>query len=173
MRELFKRVTPPEDIFPYSVVKELAGLFEKYFNYTLDECVYASLPNPFASSTADEYDPPTNLTLLDGSEMGQSLPLWTQIQPARQPQFIIAWDNDGDALPYGWNNGTNMYNTYTYATDLGIPFPIVPLPTTFINRNYTFKPTFFGCDANLTNTGDERSPIILYLGNAPYSAYTK
>jgi lysophospholipase len=155
-------------------VESLQKLFTKYFNYTLTEDVYTTMPNPFAlsSSTTNDDKPPANLTLLDGSEAGQSLPLWTQIQPARNPEFVIAWDGDQDAQPYAWSNGSNMYNSYIYATNHSIPFPIVPPVTTFINRNYTFKPTFFGCDAELTNTNDTSGPIVLYLPNAPYSSYT-
>lgn len=65
-----------------------------------------------------------------------------------------------------------MYNTYVSATDKGLPFPIVPPAATFMNKGYATRPTFFGCDANLTNTGDLAAPIVLYLPNAPYSAYT-
>jgi lysophospholipase len=41
-----------------------------------------------------------------------------------------------------------------------------------LNRNYTLKPTLFGCDINLTTTKSADSPIVLYVANAPYSAYT-
>jgi lysophospholipase len=41
-----------------------------------------------------------------------------------------------------------------------------------MNKGYGTRPTFFGCDANLTNTGDLTAPIVLYLPNAPYSAHT-
>lgn len=43
---------------------------------------------------------------------------------------------------------------------------------TMVNRNYTINPVFFSCDPLLTTTGDVDGPIVLYLGNAPYSAYT-
>jgi len=93
-------------------IEELQQGFSQIFNYTLTEHIYATMPNPFAKSSSVTNDdmPPVNLTLLDGSEAGQSLPLWPHIQPARDPEFIIAWDADGDALPYSWSNGTNLYN---------------------------------------------------------------
>lgn len=69
-------------------------------------------------------------------------------------------------------SGTNPYDTYVIATNNKLPFPIVPPPATFVNRGYTNKPTFFGCEANLTNTGDLSSPILAFMPNAPYSAYT-
>ncbi|KAF2154503.1 hypothetical protein K461DRAFT_265908 [Myriangium duriaei CBS 260.36] len=33
-------------------------------------------------------------------------------------------------------------------------------------------PVAFGCDAKLTNSNDLRAPIVMYMPNAPYSAYT-
>ncbi len=56
--------------------------------------------------------------------------------------------------------------------DVKIPFPIVPDATTMVHRNHSVLPLFFGCDASLTTTNDTSSPIVLYLVNAPYSAYT-
>ena len=165
---------PVEFTFPLDAIKAIEKGFKEVFGYTLEEDIYATLPNPFATvdSVDSNSDPPQNLTLLDSSEAGQSLPLWTQIQPARNVDFIIAWDADEDAHPYSWNNGTNPYDTYVIATNNSLPFPIVPPPATFVNRGYTNKPTFFGCEANLTNTGDLRAPILAFMPNAPYSAYT-
>jgi lysophospholipase len=65
-----------------------------------------------------------------------------------------------------------LYFTSVYAKQAGLPFPTVPPPTTFLARNYTFRPTFFGCNTSLTITGDNESPIVLYLTNAPYSWYS-
>jgi lysophospholipase len=109
--------------------------------------------------------------MVDGSEGGQTIPLWGQIQPARASNFIIAWEDTNDAPPYGWNNGTNIYHTYQQASAAGLPFPIVPPFSTFIHQKWFERPVFFGCDKRLTTTGDSRSPIVLYLAHAPYSAY--
>lgn len=51
-------------------------------------------------------------------------------------------------------------------------FPIVPSASTFIARNYTVNPAFFGCYANQTTTNDTQAPIIAWFGNAPYSSYS-
>lgn len=53
-----------------------------------------------------------------------------------------------------------------------MPFPEVPPPSTFIKRNYTSNPVLFGCDAQYTTTRNASSPIVLYMTNSPYSAYT-
>ena len=157
-------------------LSELEDLFEA-FNETFMEnatsVAYASWPNPFVglnTTTLSLRDEPY-LKIVDGSEAGQTIPLWSLIQPARHLDFIFAWDDSADARPNGWNNGTNLYNTYVAAKRSELPFPIIPTAPTFIKNNYTHKPVFFGCDVNLTTTKDPATPIILYLANAPYSAY--
>ncbi|KAI9852074.1 MAG: hypothetical protein M1838_001871 [Thelocarpon superellum] len=168
-RSLSPRGGPP--------LSELEGLYQG-FNEVLHEnqsaATYAVYPNPFAAldSATTTIRGDANLRLMDGSEAGQAIPLWSQIQPARKPSFLIAWDANSDASPYFWNNGTNLRDTYVAANASGLPFPIVPPATTFVNRNYTTQPVFFGCDARLTTTGSADAPIVLYLANAPYSAYT-
>jgi lysophospholipase len=135
--------------------------------------VYAQVPNPFFGiPTASTYTQnASSLNFVDGSESGQTIPLWGQIQPVRNLSFIIAWDDTNDAAPFGWNNGTNLYNTYLQAEAAGIPFPIIPPASTFVGRKYTTHPVFFGCDKKLTTTQDSAAPIVLYLANAPYTSY--
>ncbi|MCJ1291996.1 hypothetical protein MMC34_003546 [Xylographa carneopallida] len=159
---------------PLVVLDGLIAAFQQSFGLDLASIAYNSIPNPFAGTTVKpgQAPPPVNLSTVDPAESGQALPLWPQIQPARKMNLLIAWDDDEDAVQLNWNNGTNLYNTYLAANASGLPFPIVPFPATFINRNYTARPVFFGCNASLTTTGDERSPIVLYVANAPYSAYT-
>lgn len=155
-----------EITFPLPELQPLIDAFQEFFGLNLSQAAYAKYPNPYPSDKAKD------IILADGSEGGQSIPLWPQIQPARKSNFIIAWDSDSDQEPYSWSNGTNLYDTYLQAEAHGIPFPIVPPPTTFIHNNYTTKPAFFGCDANLTTTKSTDSPIIFYMTNSPYSAYT-
>ncbi len=116
--------------FPEAMLKELEDPFKEYFNYTLPEMMYTSLPNPFAASSPTDDNNAASLELLDESEARQALPLWEQIQPAREPEFIISWDANQDAQPYAWNNGSNLHETYIYATSHGVPFPLVPKPAT-------------------------------------------
>ena len=159
---------------PLVVLEGLITVFQQNFDLDLTSIAYNIIPNPFAGMAVKpgQAPPPTNLSTVDPAESGQALPLWPQIQPARRMNLLMAWDDDEDAVQLNWNNGTNLYNTYLAANASGLPFPIVPPPTTFINRNYNAHPVFFGCNTSLTTTGDERSPIVLYIANAPYSAYT-
>ena len=168
---LTKRQNPPA---PVSVVTSLAAGFNETFGLNLTEIVYGTWPNPFAGlkSSSPPLAKSATINMADGAEGGQAIPLWGQIQPARGLDLIIAWDDVEDAYPYNWNNGTNLWNTYNIANASGIPFPIVPPASTFVLNNYTTTPVFFGCNANLTTTGKPDSPIILYLANSPYSAYT-
>ncbi|KZF25785.1 hypothetical protein L228DRAFT_266236 [Xylona heveae TC161] len=160
--------------FPPAILEEIVSTFNDTFGENVTESAYAIWPNPFAGlpSSSPFVQQEQDLLVVDGSESGQTIPLWGQIQPARSPNFIIAWDSSEDAMPYNWDNGTNLYNTYLAANASGIPFPIVPPATTMINKNYTLHPVFFGCNANLTTTKSLNSPIVLYLASAPYTAYT-
>jgi lysophospholipase len=162
-----------DEIIPPSTVYKIDSLFQQAFNLSLTEIAYGIVPNPFLGvSSASAYTQTvTDLQVVDGSEGGQTIPFWGQIQPARNSSFIIAWEDANDAHPYGWTNGTNLYNTYVAAKAAGLPFPIIPPVSNMIGNNYTSKPVFFGCDKKLTTTGDSRSPIVLYLANAPYSSY--
>lgn len=162
-----------EEIVPASTITTIDDLFQKAFNLSLPEIAYAQVPNPFLGvSSASAYTKTaTELSFVDGSEGGQTIPLWGQIQPARNTSFIVAWEDSNDAHPYEWNNGTNLYNTYLAANASGLAFPIIPPVSNFVSHKYTTKPVFFGCNEKLTTTGDSRSPIVLYLANAPYSSY--
>jgi lysophospholipase len=163
-----------EEIISSELAADIVEGFQEALNLTLPEIVYAQIPNPFAglASSSPYTQAATDLSLVDGSESGQTIPFWGQIQPARSPAFLIGWDDNQDAPPYSWNNGTNLYHTYLQASASGLPFPIIPPASTFINRNYTSRPVFFGCDKKSTTTGDARAPIVLYLGNSPYTSYT-
>ncbi|KAK5270578.1 hypothetical protein LTR99_005020 [Exophiala xenobiotica] len=158
--------------FPLATINYLFEAYQQYFNLTKVQAVSPSVPNPFAGMPGANGPEPATLTLADGSEGGQAIPFWPMLQPARNLDFIISWDNDEDSTPNGWNNGTNIYNTFIQARRHGLPFPEIPPPATFIKRNYTQKPVFFGCNPQYTTTRNLDSPIVLEMTNAPYSAYT-
>ncbi|EON68083.1 hypothetical protein W97_07231 [Coniosporium apollinis CBS 100218] len=130
-------------------------------------------PNPFFL-----YHPETNLnaqskrlTLVDGGEDLQNIPLHPLIQPLRAVDVIFAVDSSADTLEpgAGWPNGTALVATYqrslNAAQQNGTAFPAIPDQNTFVNLGLNNRPTFFGCDtANLTGP----APIVVYLPNAPY-----
>lgn len=176
LKRLARRDEGPngEILFPASELAAIVEAFVSYFNLATPDIAFPSWPNPFYSSnkTSSSTSQEATITFVDSSESNQSIPLWPLIQPARNTTFLIAYEDGPDALPYGWITGANLHNTYLTANASGLPFPIIPPVNTMLNKNYTLKPTFFGCDINLTTTKSADSPIVLYIANAPYSAYT-
>ncbi|KAK1579232.1 lysophospholipase [Colletotrichum navitas] len=139
------------------------------------------VPNPFFG-----WNPSTNptanssqLTLVDGGEDHQNIPLQPLIQPNRAVDVIFAVDSSADTT-FHWPNGSALRATYNRATynraakpiANGALFPPVPDANTFINLGLNRRPTFFGCNAsNFTLSSDQQlpPPLIVYIPNAPYS----
>ena len=135
----------------------------------------ADYPNPFIGYNTDTSYISGNpqLSLVDGGEDLQNIPLHPLIQPYRDVDVIFAVDSSADTTAdngaAGWPNGTSLVATYQrqfLPIGNGTVFPSVPDQQTFVNLGLNNRPTFFGCDAsNLTGP----SPLIVYLANAPYS----
>ncbi|ORY04141.1 lysophospholipase [Clohesyomyces aquaticus] len=133
-------------------------------------------PNPFYhfNNRSNPSAQTKRLTLVDGGEDLQNLPLNPLIQPVRAVDVIFAVDSSGDTLPpltsaQNWPNGTALVATYERSTNAsmqnGTAFPSIPDQNTFVNLGLNNRPTFFGCDAsNLTGP----APLIVYLPNSPY-----
>jgi lysophospholipase len=117
-----------------------------------------------------------NVSLVDGGEDGQSIPLVPLLQPSRQLDFILAIDSGTDT-PKGWPAGYSLFATfvrYGNRTIQGaVPMPYIPFSLTFVNEGLNTRPTFFGCNsttdvANATNF-DTKAPIIAYVPNYPWT----
>jgi lysophospholipase len=129
-------------------------------------------PNPFYL-----YNNATNinagskrLTLVDGGEDLQNIPLHPLIQPSRHVDVIFAIDSSADT-EYNWPNGTSLVATYQRSLNAsgignGTAFPAIPDQNTFVNKGLNSRPTFFGCNASNTSSV---TPLIVYIPNAPYS----
>jgi lysophospholipase len=139
-------------------------------------------PNPFYG-----YNPDTNpsaavkrLTLVDGGEDLQNIPLHPLIQPERHVDVIFAVDSSGDVNPgtVNYPNGTALVATYERqfgAISNGTAFPSIPDQNTFVNLGLNSRPTFFGCNASNITVADNNKgyagldvPLIVYIPNAPY-----
>ncbi|KAH8698062.1 lysophospholipase Plb3 [Phaeosphaeriaceae sp. PMI808] len=111
------------------------------------------------------------LSLVDGGEDLQNIPLHPLLQPLRKVDVIFAVDGSADTAAPGayWPNGTALVATYQRSllkTGHKVPFPPIPDQNTFVNLGLNSRPTFFGCDTkNLT----ESSPLIVYIPNSPYT----
>jgi lysophospholipase len=135
-------------------------------------------PNPFKGFNNDSNpSAQTNrLTIVDGGEDLQNIPLNPLIQPGRHVDVIFAVDASADTYPptdsaQNWPNGTALVATYERTKNEtmqnGTAFPYIPDQNTFVNLGLNNHPTFFGCDPrNLT--GEGVSPLIVYIPNSPY-----
>ncbi|KIV99337.1 uncharacterized protein PV09_08996 [Verruconis gallopava] len=130
-------------------------------------------PNPFRgwNEGSNPSAGDVTLTLVDGGEDLQNIPLTPLIQPSRAVDVIFAIDSSADTVAPGaanWPNGTAMVASYErslHAIANGTAFPAVPAQNTFVNLGLNNRPTFFGCDAANTSAP---TPLIVYLPNAPY-----
>lgn len=147
-----------------------------HFRSNDDNDIAQWMPNPFQG-----YNPSTNpnantnqLSLVDGGEDLQNIPLNPLLQPPRAVDVIYAIDSSADTTT-NWPNGTALRATYerslnsTFAN--GTLFPAIPDANTFVNLGLNNKPTFFGCNAsNFTLAqGQAPPPLVVYIPNAPYN----
>lgn len=128
----------------------------------------STIPNPFvgeslvANTVADE----STLTLVDGGENDQTIPISPLLAKDRAVDVIVAFDSAGDTATT-WPDGASMLATYEAAvaeaqwTNSTPSFPEVPSTNTFINLGLNTRPTFFGC--NSTDT-----PLVIYVPNYPW-----
>ncbi|KAH6672509.1 lysophospholipase catalytic domain-containing protein [Halenospora varia] len=127
-------------------------------------------PNPFYgfNNATNRNAQSHQLTLVDGGEDLQNIPLYPLIQPNRHVDVIFAIDSSADTN-YNWPNGTALVATYQRSLNAtienGTAFPAIPDQNTFVNLGLNTRPTFFGCNAS-NMTGD--APLIVYVPNAPY-----
>lgn len=131
-------------------------------------------PNPFYhwNNDTNPNAQTRRLTLVDGGEDLQNIPLNPLIQPLRNVDVIFAVDSSADTVTTegpGWPNGTALVATYERSLNItqanGTIFPSVPDQNTFINLGLNSRPSMFGCDASNFSSS---TPLVVYLPNAPY-----
>lgn len=125
-------------------------------------------PNPFYGfqNSSNDNSQTERLTLVDGGEDLQNIPLHPLIQPDRHVDVIFAVDSSADTS--NWPNGTALVATYERSlTNLsnGTSFPAVPGQNTFVNLGLNTRPTFFGCNSSNTSSP---TPLVVYIPNYPY-----
>jgi lysophospholipase len=134
----------------------------------------ANWPNPFY-----KYNPTNNsnanttiLTLVDGGEDLQNIPLHPLLLSDRQVDVIFAVDGSADTMTR-WPNGTALLATYERSkagtSTQNSKFPKIPDQNTFVNLGLNKRPTFFGCSADSNKSA---GPLIVYLPNAPYTYHS-
>ncbi|KAF8175943.1 acyl transferase/acyl hydrolase/lysophospholipase [Mycena galopus ATCC 62051] len=164
----------------------LPGILRLLGNATIQEVGYGLVTNPFLGYEESEagLQEQATLVLVDAGESGQETPIWPLIQPVRKMDFLLVSDSSGVELSSGWMNGTNLINTAAMAIANNIPFPKLPNVNTFLINNYTLAPVFFGkltpitglspelTFPDLTGCNEPEVPLLLYVADAPYSAYS-
>ena len=134
-------------------------------------------PNPFYGYHNDT-NPSFNherLTLVDGGEDLQNIPLNPVIQPMRNVDVIFAVDSSADTIEPSapnWPNGTALIATFERAETSIMnktSFPYIPGHDTFVALGLNNRPTFFGCNSSNVTSGNNIPPLIVYIPNSPYS----
>ncbi|PHH74587.1 hypothetical protein CDD80_2987 [Ophiocordyceps camponoti-rufipedis] len=130
-------------------------------------------PNPFKNwnQARNPISAEERLTLVDGGEDSQNIPLQPHLLRDRNVDVVFAVDSSADT-DHSWPDGSAMVATFRRSLFLRskkMSFPPVPGRNSFINLGLNTKPTFFGCNAaNLTPP----SPLVVYLPNYPYVTYS-
>ncbi|KAL8767312.1 MAG: hypothetical protein Q9209_006150 [Squamulea sp. 1 TL-2023] len=145
------------------------GILETFSQDNNDIADYS--PNPFYGyrNSTSRNAQSGRLTLVDGGEDLQNIPLHPLIQPNRHVDVIFAVDSSADTDNY-WPNGTSLVATYernlnSTGIGNGTSFPSIPDTNTFVNLGLNTRPTFFGCNSSNTSS---ITPLIVYIPNAPY-----
>lgn len=159
------------------IVRRLAtSILSRIGNEANDIADYT--PNPFYQYHTETNPSASNkrLTLVDGGEDLQNIPLNPVIQPVRQVDVIFAVDSSADIIDASspspnWPNGTALVATYQRANTPimnSTSFPYIPGQDTFVALGLNNRPTFFGCDSKNVTKGNNIPPLIVYLPNSPY-----
>ncbi|KAJ6565064.1 FabD/lysophospholipase-like protein [Mycena sp. CBHHK59/15] len=156
------------------ITGDLPGILSLLGNATIQAMGYGLVTNPFLGYDQSEagLQEQATLALVDAGESGQESPIWPLIQIVRKMDFLLVSDSSGVELSSGWMNGTNLINTAAMAIANNVPFPKMPDVNTFLINNYTLAPVFFGKLTPITGCNEPEVPLLLYVADAPYSAYS-
>ncbi|KAB5567017.1 lysophospholipase catalytic domain-containing protein [Coniochaeta sp. 2T2.1] len=159
---------------PTFVINAITDVLQSVGSNNNDIAQY--VPNPFLgwNNASNPGAESLELSLVDGGEDLQNIPLNPLIQPIRAVDVIFAIDSSADTEVY-WPNGTALRATYDRQfVDIanGTAFPAVPDANTFINKGLNSRPTFFGCDAGNFSEAVTVPPLVVYIPNAPYTAFS-
>jgi len=161
---------------PDFLKKAVGSMLTKLGNDSNDIADYT--PNPFLGYHQDT-NPSAGkqrLTLVDGGEDLQNIPLHPVIQPMRHVDVIFAVDSSADTVEAAnpsknWPNGTALVATYQRANTAIMnktSFPYIPGQDTMVALGFNNRPAFFGCNSSNVTKGENIPPLIVYLPNAPY-----
>ncbi|KAH7887262.1 lysophospholipase catalytic domain-containing protein [Phlebopus sp. FC_14] len=122
-------------------------------------------PNPFYGVAPDTFiaSNQTDLTLVDGGEDGEVIPLQPLLVKARGVDVILAIDATADVNNFA--DGSSIIATQNRTMLLSSAYSFPPVPTSlseFTAQNLSTRPTFFGCNTTSSNAS---TPLVIYLAN--------
>ncbi|KAF8432990.1 lysophospholipase [Boletus edulis BED1] len=122
-------------------------------------------PNPFFGVAPETFlsSSQAYLTLVDGGEDGEVIPLQPLLVKARGLDTILAIDGTSDVNNFA--DGSSLIATQNRSMLLSSAYSFPPVPTSlgeFTAQNLSTRPTFFGC--NVTSANDT-TPLLIYLAN--------
>ncbi|KAI0313929.1 phospholipase B [Amylostereum chailletii] len=130
----------------------------------------ANWPNPFQGLSSSTYKDTDSefLSLVDGGENLENVPIGPMFLRARNMDFIVAVDGSNDTTAV-WPNGTSLLMTSqrlaSVLSSTHHSFPPIPgSADDFVSTGTSLRPTFFGCDPA---QNPPEWPLVLYLPNAP------
>ncbi|KZT02314.1 lysophospholipase [Laetiporus sulphureus 93-53] len=146
---------------------EISDFIEILSEYLPDggDIFYGLLPNPFHGLSPNTYiaSNQTVLQLVDGGEDGEEIPFTPLLVKAREVDVIVAIDAAADTS-YNWADGSSLIATQDRVSYFPGTYAFPPVPTsasTFLSKNLTRYPTFFGCNSSVNSS----EPLVIYLAN--------
>lgn len=149
----------------------IEGILSSISDAYNDVAVY---PNAFRQWNPEGGNNPVanfdNITLVDGGEANENVPLEPFLVPQRKVDAILAMDNSADT-DYSWANGSSLWTSYQKSLaqrekyNISTPMPIVPSTNGFVNGGLNTRVTFFGCN-------ETDKPLIIYVPNYPWNTYS-
>ncbi|KAF9226992.1 hypothetical protein BS17DRAFT_697035 [Gyrodon lividus] len=124
-----------------------------------------SWPNPFYGVAPDTFIASNQvyLSIVDGGEDGEVIPLQPLLVKARGVDTILAIDATADVNDFA--DGSSLIATQNRTMLLSPVYSFPPVPTSlseFTAQNLSTRPTFFGCNTTNSNTS---TPLLIYLAN--------
>ncbi|KAF9235204.1 lysophospholipase catalytic domain-containing protein [Melanogaster broomeanus] len=141
------------------------GLLDELLPESGIELDVALWPNPFYGVAPDTFiaSNQVDLSLVDGGEDGEVIPLQPLLVKARGVDTILAIDATADVNNFA--DGSSLIATQNRTMFLSPAYSFPPVPTSleeFTAQNLSTRPTFFGCNTTSSNAS---TPLLIYLAN--------
>ncbi|OCH95307.1 lysophospholipase [Obba rivulosa] len=163
--ELFNGENTTSAAFFASPVGPIVELIEALIPEPGLEMDVALVPNPFFGVAPSMFIDSNEelLSLVDGGEDGEVIPIQPLLVKARGVDVVLAIDAAADTDD-NFSDGSSLVTTQKRAAlfPSSYSFPHVPAnQSVFLAQGLTKRPTFFGCNA----PSDSAAPLVIYMAN--------